>query len=537
MDSKWPFMLITFGLIFALGLTIAGLEKNGVMNNWDNRRCDLPVTVAAMFFKPESDPRTSSEFAKDNFNFCMKSYIDKFMNILMAPINALFGKQVGLAGSAIDMVNTVRKIAASMYEAFSKYIDKFYKQFSSSVYEISRIIQYLRMAFRRANAMVMSMLYTGITLFRGLLNTIQFIIKVIMYICGIMLAIMIILIFILFPYIPMILAVLGAIVSTVLALSAVVGGSVASEAMNAKSGFCFSETTQIIVKEKEKDTYVLKSVKDIKMGDELGYDCGTITAIIEMNGKNVPMYNINDIIVSGSHLVLGTDGLWKCVSIDERAKKIDNTSNILYCFNTTSHNIPAFSPKTDNYIMFRDWEEFNDNDSLGQYMWNYNILRMLNNNTNYTIWKKGLKLDSEIPLVGRNIQIKTNSGFTEISNILELWNNCKDNKTLSVLDRYGNEQKVLGVVYAEIEEVDDSTGIWNTELYEWNGVWIKGSSTLKPSKNNGLGMTIITETGEFIIWDEIHKKEKIVRDFTEIGYKEIHKTYPLVCSRLRLEII
>jgi hypothetical protein len=126
MESKWPFILITFGLIFALGLTIASLEKTGVMNNWDSRRCDLPVMAAAMFFKPDSDPRTSTKFTQDNFNFCMKSYIDKFMNILMAPINALFGKQVGLAGSAIDMVNTVRKIAASMYEAFSQYINKFY---------------------------------------------------------------------------------------------------------------------------------------------------------------------------------------------------------------------------------------------------------------------------------------------------------------------------------------------------------------------------------------------------------------------------
>jgi hypothetical protein len=47
-------------------------------------------------------------------------------------------------------------------------------------------------------------------------------------------------------------------------------------------------------------------------------------------------------------------------------------------------------------------------------------------------------------------------------------------------------------------------------------------------------MTLITETGEFTIWDMKDKKEKIVRDFTEIGYKEIHKTYSLVESRLRL---
>ena len=542
MDSKWPFMLITFGLIFVLGLTIAGLEKNGVMNNWDSRRCELPVTVAAMFFKPDSDPRTGSDFAKDNFNFCMKSYIDKFMNILMSPINALFGKHAGLAGSAIDIVNTVRKIASSMYAAFSTYIDKFYKQFSSSIYEISRIIQYLRMAFRRANAVVMSMLYSGISIFRGLLNTIQFIVKVILIICGIMLAIMFILIFILFPFIPMILAVLGAIISTILALSMVVGGSVANEAMNDKSGFCFSESTQIIVKEKGK--YVSKSVKDIKMGDELGYNGGIITAIIEMSGKNVQLYNINGIIVSGSHLVLGTDSLWKSVSVDERAKKIDGNSSILYCFNTTSHNIPAISPKNNDCIMFRDWEEFNDNDSLGQYMWNYNILKMLNNNANYNIWKKGLKLDTEIPLIGRNIKIKTTIGFIEISNIIELWNksrddNSKSNNTIYILDRYGNTQDILGIVYAELDNIDDSTGIWNTELYEWldEGIWIKGSSTVSRSKNNGIGMTIISKTGEFIIWDNIHKKEKIIRDFTEIGYKEIHKTYPLVCSRLRLEII
>ena len=46
-------------------------------------------------------------------------------------------------------------------------------------------------------------------------------------------------------------------------------------------------------------------------------------------------------------------------------------------------------------------------------------------------------------------------------------------------------------------------------------------------------MTIITESGEFIIWDEIEKKERVVRDFTEVGYKTIHETYPFVASRLR----
>ena len=86
MESKWPFMLITFGLIFALGLTISKLERTSVMNNWTDRRCELPVVMAASFFKPADDPRSTGEFAKDNFDFCMKSFIDKFMTIFMAPM-------------------------------------------------------------------------------------------------------------------------------------------------------------------------------------------------------------------------------------------------------------------------------------------------------------------------------------------------------------------------------------------------------------------------------------------------------------------
>lgn len=532
MDTKWPFMLIAFGLTFALGLTISSLERTGIMNNWDKRRCEMPVVMAAMFFKPESDPRTKNTFAKDNFDFCMKSYIDKFMNLLMAPINALFGRQANLAGSALDMVNTVRNIAASMYKSLSEYLDIYYRKFNASVYEISRVIQYLRMAMGRANAAVMSMLYTGITMFRGLLNMIQFIIKVVLIICGIMLSIIIILIFVLFPFIPMILAVLGAIVATVLSLVMVVSGTVANEANSDKSGFCFSETSKIIVK--ENNIEIKKEVKNIKIGDELGINCGKVTAIILMNGKDVELFDINGIILSGSHLVLGTDKYWKCVSADERAKKINNTSNVLYCFNTTTHTIPVFSPELNTSIMFRDWEEFDDNDQIGEYTWTYTILKMLNNNSNYYKWSKGLKINAEMPLLGKNIKVKTKNGFVEISTISLLWypNNIS---CVRCLNRDGHEQDILGVVSAKIDGIEDDNGIWNTELYEWvNGVWIKGISTVKESSGSAYGATLITESGEFIIWDELEQKEKIVRDFTEIGYKEIYKTYPLVCSRLRL---
>jgi hypothetical protein len=523
MEAKWPFFLITFSLIFALGLIIAGLERSGVMNNWQTRRCELPVMMAAMFFKPDSDPRTKSDFASENFEFCMKSYVDKFMALLMAPVNMLFGKQADIASSAVGMVDTIRQIAATLYNTLSSYLEQYYLRFNASIYEISRVIQYLRMAFRRANGMMMSMLYSGITMFRGMLNTIQFVIQVILIICGIMLAIIIILFFVLFPVIPLILSVLGAIIGTVLALTTVMSGDIANQASSDKSGFCFAENTKILVKKDNKE--ILTSVKDIKLDDEL-INGSKITAVIQMDGKGVQLYNINGILVSGSHLILGTDGHWKSVSKDERAKKVDNTSDILYCFNTTTHNIPVYSPELNRSIIFKDWEEIDDKDIKGQYLWSYNILKMLNNNLNYRFWKYGIKPSDEIPLVGRRIKVKTSNGFVEIEKI-KLFDN--------ILDKKGKEQCIIGIVYAIVNELDDD-GKWNTELYELmdSEVWIKGTANFTRGDSNGIGIALITETGEFTIWDEIEEKEKIVRDFTEVGHTEIHKTYPLVASRLRL---
>jgi len=512
MESKWPFMLITFGLLFGLGLMISTIEKTVVMKNWDNRRCDFPIMMASMFFKPESDPRSKNDFAKDNFSFCMKTYIDKFMELLMAPIMYIFGKQANIAASSIDMLNTIRSMTKTMYDAFLSYLDEYYKKFNSSVFEMSRIVQHLRMAMRRLNAMMVSLIYTGITMFRGMLNTIQFIIKVILTICGIMLGIMIILIFILFPFIPMILAVLGTIISTVLILSDVMSGSIASDADGMKSGFCFSKDTKII------SNGEIKYVSDIKLGDELE-NCGKVTAIIKMVGKDIKLFNLKGIYVSGTHLV-EEDGVWKSVSKDSRANITTIESDILYCFNTTSHNIPVFSPELSKAIIFRDWEEIADDDEKGQYIWNYLILKKLNNLTNYSKWKNGLNISANIPIMG-NTKVKTINGFIDISE-LEILD--------KVLDRNNNEQYILGIVNGVIE--GDENGKWNTGLYELvDGIWIKGKSTILNGNKTIEGRTLITETGEFVILDDT---EKIVRDFTDIGYKSIHETYPFVASRLRM---
>ena len=154
-------------------------------------------------------------------------------------------------------------------------------------------------------------------------------------------------------------------------------------------------------------------------------------------------------------------------------------------------------------------------------MWNYLILKKLNNFSNYFKWKDGLKISTDIPLMGNNIRVKTLNGFIDISELTMMD---------KILDRNNKEQCILGIVKGIIYGKNEN-GKWNTGLYELvDGVWIKGKSTVVNGNNYINGRTLITESGEIIIWD---KKEKIVRDFTDIGHKSIHETYPFVADRLR----
>jgi hypothetical protein len=518
MEAKWPFIFITFALFAALGFMIARLERTGVMNDWKNRRCDLPIMTAAFFFKPDDDVRTASDFASENFSFCMKTYVDQFINFFSKPVTDILEKQLDTSMTATGLINRIRALVATMFGAFTKMIGSFFKRFTGSVFEMNRMLEYFKMAFGRLTAIVTSMIYTGLSVFRGIVNFILFIIKVVMIICGIMLIIIIILFFILFPVMPIILGTLTAIITGVLIFSGVISSSIASAAQSQKNSFCFASDTLVVMKD---GSY--KKVKDIQIGDELGETCGRVTAVIQLDGTHVSLYDLDGTYVSESHLVQGTDKVWRSVSKDKRATPCDKKSAIIYCFNTTSNNIPIRG--TTSTILYRDWEELGNDDVKGQFLWNYLILSELNGYKDYDKWRKDVKYDCEVALMGKKVKVKTKQGWKYISEI--------PFQGGTVLNRHGKEQGVRGVVYGEIEKAKYGTETWHTELYEdQGGIWVKGNSTILPGAENIEGMSLITDDGEFIIWDDATKKEVMVRDFTEIGYQSIHETYPFVSARL-----
>jgi hypothetical protein len=533
MEAKWPFLIL---LLFFVGLTgylMSRLERTKIMRQWDKRRCDFTVMMAARFFKPDTDPRSPATFASDNFNFCLKEYSDGFLSILMAPVSWLMGKQANLASGSMAVMNQVRNIIKRVTDAFMSYLSSYTKKFQSSILELRRIFIYLRMGVQRMIAIAMSTIYMGMTLFRGMISGIQTIIRVILIICAIMIAVIIILWFILLPIIPFILTTLTAVVALVGALSVVMSSSLASQAQSQKGGFCFAENTVIRVQRKEEqDAFLSIPIKEIQIGDKLEDD-SIVTMVMEVTSENVEWYEINGIWVSGDHRIQSETGEWWFVREDPRAHSRSMPSSPIervYCLNTTTRQIPL-RDRDGTLYYFRDWEEFDETDKEGHCLWNKYVLQLLNPND--TVYQNENHTDDEhssqdIPLVGGGVEVNTTTGWRPITEI-----SIGD----IIMNHDGTEQKVLGIVrgmpsMSSMPSMHSTSTQWIQGGYVWDILykkWMSVSSEECPL--DAMGWNLITETGEWIARTERGITRR--RDFTEVGHKAIRSLYHLVSTRLR----
>lgn len=500
MEAKWPFLLLLFFFLGLTGYIMSRMDRAAIMKNWTTRRCDLTIMLAARFFRPEGDPRTPSDFASDNFEFCVKQVSDGFLSMLMAPISWLMGKQAGMAGTALSALQIVRDIANRVRDAFLSYLSSYTEKLKSSMKELRRVFIYLRMGVQRMIAIAMSTIYMGMTLFRGMLTSIQVVVRVILILCAIMIALIILLWFVLLPVIPFILTTLTAVVALVGALSVVLSGSLATQAESQKGGFCFGGDTLVSL------TRGKVAMRDVRVGDIFQEGGGRVTLRMEVTGEGMSEYVLDGIRVSGDHRVQGADGCWRLVRDDPRAVRGKGGDAPIYCLNTTTHTIPLWG-ENGSLLLFRDWEEFDEEDTEGQRRWREAVLRRLN---------PGKEMDQDIdqevlPLVASDTLILLPGGGSRP--LVEI----KRGEWIQGQD--GSPQRVLGVVEGEASEEQGYR--WDSDSQRWR-VW-RGAAL-----SSVRGWNLVTETGEW------YSPKGRFRDMTEVGYFALPDLYPLVEERLSL---
>ena len=504
----WPIILLTLGLVCFVGYVYANMERSVIMNNWKDQRCDVFVMFAAYYLKPETDTRSDGEFATDNFQFCMKQMVTQAMEVAMAPLSAVLGTQATVAKGITGSMNMARQLLSKLMEAFMSFIAPFLKRFQSITYQLSIVTAHLKSAFQRANAALLSFVYIGLSMITGLQNMMHFIMKVALIILIIMVVLIILLFFVLFPFIPLL------IIPVITAIVSFGTPDQKDGAEGTRSAFCFAPETPVVL-----GNGTTIPISEIRTGDVLEGG-STVEGVLTFDGTQTPLYSLDGIRVSGSHLVQGITGDWHSVAEDSRASAIPEKAERLYCLNTSDQTIPIRTGKGTS-LLFRDWEEISSTDVEGQAMWDALVSKMLGR-------MKQTADDSTFCLMDPRIHVKTTNGLAPLSSI-----RIGDTLELS----YNLSTKVIGIVEGRVQGAPSLN--WMSACIEKIYLSTEGTTyhsrvtTIGPSTEFLAGRHLITDSGTFLISCE--RNVRFMRDFTEVGMDRIHETYPLVASRLALQ--
>lgn len=494
----WPIITLTIALLGYVTYTYVTMERTTIMADWPNSRCGVFVMFASSYFKPDDDPRSPGDFGSDNIRFCMDQLAKAAMGAALAPYNALLQQQSFNLNDNFNALNYLRTILKKMMDAFMSFLEPFFKKFTLVAYQIGVVVQHLKMAMGRVNAILTSFIYQGLSLITGIQNMIEFIFVVIMIIIGILIALLIFLFIPLLPFIPV-------LILPVIAIIAAAGGA----AIGAADAFCFVPETPVLLA-----TGTSRAIAEVQVGDIL-QGGGTVTGILRMDGSASPLYDLEGIRVSGSHLV-NHQGKWQSVSEDPRSVPVQQKESVLYCLNTTNRLIPVQTNKGP--VLFRDWEELEEDDTTGQEAWDRIVSKILGGVSDTTTDSK----DTFCLMDERNTVI-TETGVKALHEVI-----LGDKLQLT----YNRYTTVIGLVEGHVKGT--ATNGWMSDciekVYEPTAKPYQRITTVKEGSQVLKGRHLITDCGEFVV--NVNGQTCRVRDFTEVGADLIHLTYPLVAKSL-----
>lgn len=487
-----PLLVTTLLLIGAFSYAYATVELKKIRANWNTLRCDpLVVLIAQMVpTDPNIDP---SEFATDNFKFCTEKLVDASISIFIQPMLKLFTSQLGATDSIKNSINYLKKAATSLLDPINNSFNNSWSSVKLLVYQIARVFYNIHSAMDRIFGIATASVFAGISLFKGIQNAVGFVIQIIIAILIVLCVLVIFLYFVMWPVIPIILTMIGILSTSVYAAN--VSGMTDS--------FCVAPDTLV----RMADGW--KKVRDIVPGDKL--NDGTVEGVLKTAGSLC--VEIEGVIISRSHLVY-TD---KWISAGEHplAKNIHTAPDFLYCLNTSNHIWEVKSSEDSKSLLLRDWEELPEGFDLE---WEDLVYNLLNNNDSSSLTSAGRGL------VGPKSYVINMSGDTIPITEVQIGDYIRDGIATT---------KVIGLYKDSATDVpvrgpNASCWVYRNVASSWEHVFFKATEFCKE------GYQLITESGQYAVIFSIGAQSQkiIMRDFTEVGADQIHKTYPFTSKIL-----
>jgi hypothetical protein len=359
-DVATKFIAVTLGLGLGLAVILTASFRARISTNWDDNRCDPYVVPFSGFFKPDTDPRTATEFARDNWSFCQKEYVQNAIRVAAAGAQDLADAQSDVGGLVEEMVGVFADVFFDIWNFFYEVYSVFMDRMKVAAKIFQNMMSNFHSIVERLQAMVFSIVMALMSTVILSVNTIRFILMVAIIVVGILIAMAIILFWI-FPPIGGFIADMVAVIGiTAITVMTVLGAEVA----------CFVRDTPVLCKGR-----TVKPIQDICVGDTL-LDGSRVTAVHRFSVTNATLYDLYGVRVTGDHLVMHPENYHQMIPVHDHPDAIRAPSSFfhiwkntdLWCLTTSSRRIPI-QTKHGKDLVFADWEEIADDDTDGLRSW------------------------------------------------------------------------------------------------------------------------------------------------------------------------
>ena len=492
--NGWTLSALILGLTAGLGFFMSLVDIEAVKNGWKDRRCDLDIMLTAFLYKPSDDPRSMNDFVSENFDFCMRKSIQEFLAILLTPLLTLLGKEIDATSLLSEVMNGLREMKSNMMSSFQKIFNPIYQRFIHTGLAFSQNFQRFYSAMKRIAGIAVSTLYLGMSLQISIRNFVDFVIKVIMIMMGIIAGLFVLLFFGLIPF-------LFILITTVAVLAE---GGVNTGGLG--SVFCFDPNTEVRLKNGRS-----KTIDTLSVGEEIE-DGSIVEGVLRTVVQNEQMYSVNGILVSGSHLIWHEEEEeWIPVKDLPFSMPSLQKPSHLVCLRTSTRKIVLRGWQGIPFV-FRDWEELPLNLPEADSLWNYLVSKILQQ-------EKEPHVPKEDPLCGPRCRVLLKTGEKVPLGMIRIGDTVYSQKGFT---------KVLGIYEGQAELSSASAisdGIWIEKQF---GIW---DHPFEKGGINQRGFHLVTQSGTF--WIESENHSGFIRDFTEVGLDQLSLTYSFTQALLK----
>jgi len=415
--------------------------------DWVNQRCRPEVLpFAGIINAPEG--KSVMEFTGENFVMCTSDILSKITEIFLKPFYSLINIFIKTFSSIIEAVSHITMFFSILRKKLMEYFSGFLHQILNIILPLQKIFIKIKDILGKTSGILAVTIYNLLSFYLSMKSFFgAFLETIVIFLVAF--AILIVFLWIFFFTWP---AALGATALYTLTaipfiLIAVSLGKIANVApkhdMPNNPG-CFDENTKI----KLKNGY--KKFRELKVNDVLR-DGAKVTAFFKISSKNMEMYKINKLIVSGTHKIYYKEKGWVDVAKHPDAKLIaDYTEPYIYCINTTSKYIYI-----DEHVLL-DWDDIDELDFID-----------LKNLTN-------IPMNAKTNIIHSDLE----GGFHKDTAIELEYGHCVNISDVKVNDILRFGEKVVGIV--EI----DGDNISNIYKYSIDGKTFIGGPNLWINDND-----------------------------------------------------